>query len=466
MSRAHVPPHSIEAEQAVLGSVLTEPSAWSDVAYLGADDFYRSDHRALYATMAELAEAGETIDPVTVLDRLEAAGTDLEAGGLAYIVEIAENTPSAANAGAYASIVRERSNRRRAIARLAGTRDSLMNGFRGDLGPVVESLSADLRDLGSPGAGGPELETMADMLARPDEQMRYVVDGLLPAGGTSLLSGFAKSGKSTLVGSLVLAVARGSSFLGRDCMQGRVLYLAFEDHPQALRDRMLALGARADDPILSMTGYLPAEVDSLAWVRAAVEQHRPVLVVADTLVRMVAVDLNDYSAVAGALEPFFALARESGTHLLMLHHSRKDAGDFGLDVLGSQALPGSVDTVISLRREPGTGARYISSENRYGEAFEATLLEHDAQTGRVALGYRRADARLMRLGDDILGFLAAQSEPATLSEIEKSDDVTGRAADVRKCVQRLARTGRIVLSEGARRGSWRYSVPHVTGPAK
>jgi replicative DNA helicase len=117
---APTPPHSIEAEQAVLGGLLLDAAAWDNVAdAVTREDFYRPDHRLIFAAIAELAGEGKPCDVVTVSQHLEHAGQLEEAGGLAYLSSVARDTPSAANARAYAAIVRERSLLRQLIR--AGT---------------------------------------------------------------------------------------------------------------------------------------------------------------------------------------------------------------------------------------------------------------------------------------------------------------------------------------------------------
>ncbi len=119
LSQITVPPHSLEAEQAVLGSVLLNPDSWSHLeVLLRPEDFYRREHRLLYAAIAELLGKGLACDAITLADVLSAQGRLEDAGGLAYIGELIANTPSAAHARTYGEIVRERSVRRR-LARAA-----------------------------------------------------------------------------------------------------------------------------------------------------------------------------------------------------------------------------------------------------------------------------------------------------------------------------------------------------------
>ncbi len=119
LTQITVPPHSLEAEQAVIGSVLLNPDSWSHLeVLLRPEDFYRREHRLLYAAISELLGKGQACDAITLSDVLGAQGRLEDAGGLAYIGELIANTPSAAHARTYGEIVRERSVRRR-LARAA-----------------------------------------------------------------------------------------------------------------------------------------------------------------------------------------------------------------------------------------------------------------------------------------------------------------------------------------------------------
>ncbi|HUG71894.1 MAG TPA: DnaB-like helicase N-terminal domain-containing protein, partial [Steroidobacteraceae bacterium] len=109
MDRLLTPPHSIEAEQAVLGGLLLDTQAWDQVGdSVGADDFYRPDHKLIFDSIGELVAESKAIDVVTVSERLERRGKLADVGGLAYLSTLVRDTPTAANVRAYAHIVRER----------------------------------------------------------------------------------------------------------------------------------------------------------------------------------------------------------------------------------------------------------------------------------------------------------------------------------------------------------------------
>ena len=116
MAEAKLPPHSLEAEQSVIGGLLLSDQAWDNVAgRLTEQDFYREDHRLLFRGLADLGDKSQPRDVVTLTEWLR--GHDLldKAGGAAYIGNLAADTPTAANIRAYADIVRERSVMRQLI---------------------------------------------------------------------------------------------------------------------------------------------------------------------------------------------------------------------------------------------------------------------------------------------------------------------------------------------------------------
>ena len=111
-----LPPHSLEAEQSVLGGLMLDNQAWDNVSErLVADDFYRYEHRLVFNVMIHLAESAQPLDVVTLSEALEARDQLDTVGGLAFLAELARNTPSASNIRAYADIVRERATLRKLI---------------------------------------------------------------------------------------------------------------------------------------------------------------------------------------------------------------------------------------------------------------------------------------------------------------------------------------------------------------
>lgn len=141
-----VPPHSVEAEQSLLGGLLMDNAAFDRVAdTVNEADFYSQQHKRLFAAVAGIVRSGKPADTITVFERLDAEHAAQDVGGLAYINALAQCVPSASNAVRYAEIVRERADLRRVIA--ACDEASTQAFGAKDIGPLVESLSATLTQI-------------------------------------------------------------------------------------------------------------------------------------------------------------------------------------------------------------------------------------------------------------------------------------------------------------------------------
>ena len=189
IARIKMLPHSIEAEQSVLGGVLLSDDSWDGVAELVAfSDFYRPDHRLIYRHMAKLAEANEPIDPVTVAEALNASGELENAGGFAYLAELAKDTPSASNIRAYATVVRDRSALRHLIQAAQDIADSGYNPDGRSSDDLIDEAERKIMQITEQGpkAGGPM--DVNPLLTRAVER----IDELYNSGGdiTGLSTGY------------------------------------------------------------------------------------------------------------------------------------------------------------------------------------------------------------------------------------------------------------------------------------
>jgi replicative DNA helicase len=117
VAKLRVPPHSIEAESSVLGGLLLDNGAWDRVGDLLVDnDFYRHEHKLIYAAIGALINASKPADVITVNEQLQNQGKADEMGGLGYLNSLAQYVPSASNIRRYAEIVRERSILRKLVS--------------------------------------------------------------------------------------------------------------------------------------------------------------------------------------------------------------------------------------------------------------------------------------------------------------------------------------------------------------
>ena len=152
-----VPPHSIEAEQAVIGGLLLDNQAWDRIADRVTEaDFYRHDHRLIFRAIADLAERHQPFDVVTLSERLEAEGKLQDAGGLSYLGTLAKDTPSAANITAYADIVREKSILRQLIRVGQEIAEKGFNPGGADSRALLDEAEQRVFEIAEKGARGEE----------------------------------------------------------------------------------------------------------------------------------------------------------------------------------------------------------------------------------------------------------------------------------------------------------------------
>lgn len=145
-----VPPHSIEAEQSILGGLLRDNSAWDRISGLvSAADFYRHDHRLIFMEIVQLVSTGMPADVITVCERLRQTGKDDYCGGLSYLNAMAQNTPSASNIGRYAQIVRNRGVLRELLVAVNDISEDVYKMHGEDVGSVLDQAEARILAIGA-----------------------------------------------------------------------------------------------------------------------------------------------------------------------------------------------------------------------------------------------------------------------------------------------------------------------------
>ena len=297
------------------------------------------------------------------------------------------------------------------------------------------------------------LISVGELLSKPIEEIDFVVDGLLTKGGLSMNSAKPKTGKSTLARQLALCVARGEDFLGKKTTPGLVICLSLEERERDVRDHFGRMGATDADNIKVFAGMAPP--DALERLRAAVEIEKPVLIIIDTLARLAGIkEFNDYGETIQKLEPFLAIARETGAHIHLIHHAKKGQ-DKSIDaVLGSTGLAGSVDTIIFMHRTERQ--RTIScTYQRVGEALEESVLNFDTDYGWSTLGGSKDEVDIDQTKKAIAEFLACQKEPVKEDII--TEEVEGKTTNIRRGLRQLVQEDKVErLGKGGKKDPYHY----------
>ena len=210
-----VPPHSIEAEQSLLGALLLDNSAFDKIADLvSADDFYRDDHRRIYRHIVKIIDQTKPADVVTVGDSIETSEDKDRTGGPAYLGALAQNTPSALHIRRYAELVRERSVQRRLAQVATEIAESALMPTGKEVGQLLDEAESKIMEVGDKGQRGTQgFEEIRPVVARVFERIDYLFHQDNKTGVTGLATGFVDLDKETTglqEGDLVIVAGRPS----------------------------------------------------------------------------------------------------------------------------------------------------------------------------------------------------------------------------------------------------------------
>lgn len=215
-------------------------------------------------------------------------------------------------------------------------------------------------------------------LKKTSSNVEWIVDGLLTRGGFSILAGEPKSGKSTIVRQLTKCVAKGHEFLRRDVKKGKILYLALEEQPELLKEQFDKVGIDESCDIEVHVGSIHGE-GRYDYLKQHCMDVRPDLVVIDTMALFIQVEnLNDYATVNSPLMQLRDIARESGAHILNVHHTNKSEMVNVRSIMGSGAIHGAVDCAIIFQNF--RGIRKVTTSQRGGQPFDAQALTFNKDT--------------------------------------------------------------------------------------
>jgi replicative DNA helicase len=238
--RLKVPPSSIEAEQSLIGGLMLNAQVWDKIAdIITAADFYRQDHRLVFEAIDRLIDGGSPCDVVTVSEHLDNRGELEKAGGLEYLAMLANETAGAANARAYAKIIRERSMLRALISagnEISGSAFATDGRSASQILDDAERLVFEIAEKGSRGRKG--FKALKDILPETVDR----IDELHQSDGTitGISSGFSKFDEMTagLQGGDLIIIA------GRPSMGKTTLAINIAENA--------AIGARKSTAIFSM----------------------------------------------------------------------------------------------------------------------------------------------------------------------------------------------------------------------
>lgn len=381
-------PQAIEAEQSVIGGLLLDNDAIDRIGGLRAEHFYRADNRAIFEQVTAMIASGGA-DVVTTFSTLQAKGKAEQVGGLAYLNDLAQNTPSAANIARYAGIVRDRAQKRGLLAAAAEIQDSV--GASPDSAADLIDRAASKLEALSEGVvkrePKPVAQGLAEHLAELDRRMNGTspafstgfpdldkrLNGGLRPGWLAILAARPGMGKTALALNIAAHAAESRS----------VLFLSMEMPETELYDRLIAslgraslaraMKAPADDnefwgrvtvaaqKVTGMNLHIDDQAalrlqDVRAKARMVKRKHGLDLIVVDYLQLMAGDGANRNAEIEGISRGLKALAKELGVAILCLAQLNRRVEERGgmpklSDLRDSGAIEQDADVVAFIHRE-------------------------------------------------------------------------------------------------------------------
>jgi replicative DNA helicase len=433
MDTLRTPPHSVEAEQAVLGGLLLDTQAWDQVGdSVAAADFYRPDHRLIFDTIAELVAESKPVDVVTVSEQLERRSKLNDAGGLAYLSTLVRDTPTAANVRAYAVIVRERALLRDLISAGSAIASSVFSDEGLSTRELVNLAEQRVFEIAERGArrteGAQAVRSMLPALidkidewhSNPDK-LRGIATGFadfdrktggLRGGDLVIVAGRPSMGKTTLAINMAENVALDPS------VKGSVLIFSMEMPSEQLMTRMLSSvggvpmhdirsGRISDQDWVRITsatsqlaearlyidespGLSPTELRARS--RRVKREHGLDLVVVDylQLMQVHGSKENRATEISEISRGLKALAKELNVPVIALSQlnrsveQRENKKPVMSDLRESGAIEQDADMILFIYREEV----YDKNTNRKGEADIDLAKHRNGETGYFTLTFQ------------------------------------------------------------------------------
>jgi hypothetical protein len=351
------PPASIEAEQALLGCLLNDPTRWPLVSDLvAAASFYQHEHRSIFAAIDRLTQQQQPVDMITVHDELQRVDRAEDVGGLPYLNTLAGSTAGGFNARRYAEIVARLAAERALIAAVS---DAVCISWNSavPLADRVARINAELQRVEALGSGVGARVPMMDMAALREsaERVRWTVKHVVPSASLGMLFGGSGTFKSFIALDFALHVCHGLPWMGRLTKQGAVLYIAAEGGA-GLWSRIAAWhkarGLAVPDDLLLRVVPLAIDLTEDAWRVVDAAQAigvTPAAVVVDTVSQTYSGEENSANEMAAYLREIGLRFRQVWeASVLLVHHTGHAATE---RPRGSSAIRANLDYLLSVFRD-------------------------------------------------------------------------------------------------------------------
>jgi RecA-family ATPase len=300
-----------------------------------------------------------------------------------------------------------------------------------------------------------QLTTLAALMKEEFPPQAWLLEGVLPAGGTSILASKPKVGKTNAMRCLALSVGRGSAFLELPTQKGLVIVLSFQGRRRDIQDHFKLQGATGAEEIEIHCGRAPK--DPIDQLYDLADLRRPALITVDMMQHLIrAEDTNDYADVTLKLELVEDIARQTDAHIQLSHHLGKaEAADPMDTIMGSTSFRGSVDTILVMKRY--VEYRTIQTEQRIGDDMPETILTWNAEQHAIFRGPNKVIVVKGTVDEKIEIVLRSRKEPMTQDEIRDAGQLNW--SELTAGLKRLTDAKRVVrIGSGKRGEKFKYGL--------
>jgi len=384
-----IPPHSIEAEQAVLGTLMINNAVWASICgNMVANDFYLNSHKVIFSTISKLATDNLPFDPIVLSERLKRTSQLEQAGGESYLFEIAASNYSIANIEAYATIINELSRKRQLLNILEDTSNKCYGEEKSDsiINYAATGFDAKVSKLFNDRKKGLVSIDLPSLIELDIPKKDYLLTPWMAAQSISMLHAYRGTGKTFISLGVAYAVASGGRFLNWRAPEKKgVLILDGEMPLKALQDRFKAIVNKGDElaPVRLISPDLQTmQMPDISTIQGQenINQHITddiSLIIIDNLSTLARSGKENEADSWDIIQAWALKLRSLGKSILFIHHSGKSGQQ-----RGTSKREDILDTVISLKRPPTAkeeGAifelHFEKARGFYGKEAEPMLIK-------------------------------------------------------------------------------------------
>jgi len=413
-------PQNIEAEQAVLGAILTRGELLVQVlSILTKEDFYREVHMKIFDAMVSMQGEGKPIDVLTISQYMKSNGNMEHEGASSYICYLTEIVPTTANALYYARLVKEKSFDRAICLVSMELMDSLCNGSISNT-QAIERMNKAIENISSRSLGDDSgVISSKDLLKQEAESIEWYVEGLIPKSSVILITAPPGLMKTWLAMYIGLCIATGESCLGRDSRKATVYYIDKENPRRLIIHRLNRLGTDEDFKIWGRWMDIdPPNLDEglMTYKRLAKDNT---VVIFDSLIRFHSGEENSSTDMSRVLSNLRHLTKKGATEIV-LHHKGKSEHEYR----GSSDILAGVDICYTLTKTGESLQLSCEAKNRFSQPFTLHLqIDEGSEYFRfveVSSPRQRGDETGFQQVTDVIKELVSKGEEPYQGKIIKS----------------------------------------------